>query len=330
MTKFFDMNMLQGRAASTADCMFASSNQQLEKHDLSWNMVSAIGVDNTNIGAHDSIKSRAVEKNPEIVISGCPCHILHNAASKAADAFAVVSGFRVKDHCVDLFYWFDKSSKCKSILKEYYEFCDEEYKEVIKYISTQWLCSERCFNRELRKYNGLRSYFLSENEKDKRFLRLSEAFSNTMTEFYLMFFQAALPTFTNFNKFLQTEEPLIQCLHDEMQNFMNKLASKFVKPEIIRKLKDDKSCFNKLETGLANQKDDRDLTIGNMTKSKFRRALDEGDVSESDVNMFYDAVREFFETAYSYCVKWLPLDDPLYKGSRFNEFSNRGKFLSMN
>ena len=31
MTKFFDMNMLQGKAASTADCMFGSSNQQMEK-----------------------------------------------------------------------------------------------------------------------------------------------------------------------------------------------------------------------------------------------------------------------------------------------------------
>ena len=230
MTKFFDMNMLEGRAASTAECMFVSINQQLEKNDLSWNIVSAIGVDNTNanIGAQYSIKSRAVEKNPEIVISGCPCHILYNAASKAAVAFAVVSDFSVEDHCVDLFYWFDKSSKRKSILKEYYDFCDEEYKEVIKYISTRWLCSERCVNRELRKYNGLRSYFLSENESDKRCLRLSGAFSNTMTEFYLMFFQAALSTFTNFNKFLQTEEPLIRCLHNEMQNFMNKLAEHFL------------------------------------------------------------------------------------------------------
>ena len=83
-----------------------------------------------------------------------------------------------------------------------------------------------------------------------------------------------------------------------------KLASKFVKPEIIRKLKDDKSYFSKLETGLANQKEDKDLTIGNMTSPIFRIALEESDINESDVDMFYDAVREFFETAYSYCVKW--------------------------
>ena len=37
-----------------------------------------------------------------------------------------------------------------------------------------------------------------------------------MKEFYLMFFQATLPMLMNFNKFLQMEEALIQCLHGEM------------------------------------------------------------------------------------------------------------------
>ena len=70
------------------------------------------------------------KKNESIIISGCPCHILHNAASKAGGDFAAVTGFDVEDHCVDNYYWFDKSSKRKSILKEYYEFCDTNYQEI--------------------------------------------------------------------------------------------------------------------------------------------------------------------------------------------------------
>ena len=211
-------------------------------------------------------------------------------------------------------------------MKEYYEFCNQDYQEVIKYISTRWLCTERCINRALKKYTSLQSYFLSESERDKRFLRLSEAFLNNMTEFYVMFFQAVLPTFTNFNKFLQTEELLIQCLYDEMQTFMNKFASKFVKPKVIHKLKDDNLSLSKLDISLPNQKDDRDLTIGNITKPNLRRSLNEGDISHGDVHRFYDAVQEFYETAYTYCVKWLPLDDELYKDSRFIEFSKRAEF----
>ena len=205
MTKCIDMNMLEGRDASTAEHMFTSIENQLRKNELSWDMVTSIGLDNTNanIGDHNSIKSRALERNPEIVISGYPCHVLHNPDSKAADAFAAISDFSVEDHCVDLYYWLDKSSKRKFILKGYYDFCDQDYQEVIKYISTRWLCSECCVNRELKKYPGLRSYFMSENEKDKRFLILNEAFFEPMTEFNLLFFRQAcllLLTLINFYK----------------------------------------------------------------------------------------------------------------------------------
>ena len=98
-------NMLVGRDASTAEFMFASIDQQLVENDLSWDMLSAIGLENTNanIREHNSIESRAIEKNPDIVISGCPCHILHNASSEVVDAFGDKADFSVKDHCVIFF-----------------------------------------------------------------------------------------------------------------------------------------------------------------------------------------------------------------------------------
>ena len=39
----------------------------------------------------------AYKKKTCIVIAGCPCHILHNAASKAATAFISVCGFDFED-----------------------------------------------------------------------------------------------------------------------------------------------------------------------------------------------------------------------------------------
>ena len=64
MTKFFDMNLIDGTDASTAEAMFQSVDNQLNNHDISWHYFPAIGLDNTNvnIGGHDSIKSRAKEK----------------------------------------------------------------------------------------------------------------------------------------------------------------------------------------------------------------------------------------------------------------------------
>ena len=63
--------------------------------------------------------------------------MLHNAAGKAAEEFTKMSGFDFEDHCVYLFFWFDKSTKRKNTLKEYYEFCDSEYEDILKYGSTR-------------------------------------------------------------------------------------------------------------------------------------------------------------------------------------------------
>ena len=74
-----------------------------------------------------------------------------------------------------------------------------------------------------------------------------------------------------------------------MQTFMNKLAVKFVKL-VICKLKDYNLSFSKQDISLPNQKDDKDLTIGNITKPNFQRSLNEGDISQGDVDKFHDTV----------------------------------------
>ena len=85
-------------------------------------------------------------------MAGCPCYMFHNASSKASNTFNNITGFDISDHCVDLYYWSDKSNKGKCALKEYYCFCDLEYAHIIKFISTCWLWLELCVNWELKKY----------------------------------------------------------------------------------------------------------------------------------------------------------------------------------
>ena len=88
-------------------------------------------------------------------------------------------------------------------------FCDQDYEEVIRYVSTRWLCLEKWVDRELKKYEGLRFYFLSEGFQDDRFKRLEKTFNDPKTELFLMFFQST---------------------HSQKNKFMNKLAGKFMKP----------------------------------------------------------------------------------------------------
>ena len=76
--------------------------------------------------------------------------ILHNASCKAGSLSLNITSFDKENHCVDLYHWFDKSSKHKNILSDYFEFCDMKYSEVIQFLSTCWLSLELCVNRVLK------------------------------------------------------------------------------------------------------------------------------------------------------------------------------------
>lgn len=159
--------------------------------------------------------------------------MIHNAAQKAARAFSSQVGFDVEEFMVDLYYWFEKSTKRKNCLRSYCEFCDQEYRSIIKNVSTRWLSLETAINRCLKQYPSLKSYFLSENETAARFQRLNRLFEDPMTEIYLLFFQSILPTLNYANKFLQREEPLIHLLQPQLLSLVKKLLSKFVKPPVL-------------------------------------------------------------------------------------------------
>ena len=92
-----------------------------------------------------------------------PCHIIHNTAHKGWAGFTCSTKFDVEDFCIDVFYYFDKSTKRKNALQGYAEFCDQEYCDILKHINVRWLSLERVVERILLQYSSLRGYFLGEN-----------------------------------------------------------------------------------------------------------------------------------------------------------------------
>ena len=75
-----------------------------DTHDILWSNCVGIGLDNTsvNMGCRNSIKIRIVKKNSAAYVMECPCHIMHNTAGKAGDAFEEV--FYKINLYVDLFF----------------------------------------------------------------------------------------------------------------------------------------------------------------------------------------------------------------------------------
>lgn len=89
-TQFLDMCM---SSVSTAEGIFSKVNNVLAKHSIPWEKCVGIGLDNTsvNLGCRNSIKTRVLQENPSVYVMGCPCHIVHNTASKAGQAFEKVN-----------------------------------------------------------------------------------------------------------------------------------------------------------------------------------------------------------------------------------------------
>lgn len=272
------MGCTSGTEAATAAEIFQKMNDVLSENQITWNNCVAVGVDNTNVnvGNKNSIMTRvhAVNANTEFI--GCPCHIVHNTVSFAAKAYREATGFCLEDLAVDLFYYFDRSSKKKSNLQEYCQFNDMQYQEILRYVSTRWLSLELVVQRILKLYNGLVSMFMSESESTPRFKRLQEAFSNPLTEIHLLFFNSALSCFTTFNKFLQRNDPCIQWVYDYMVDLLRVVLGKFLTPGALRG-SSQLSLIDFLNEDL--QQPDSSLSIGFITKTTLRKLENEGDVT---------------------------------------------------
>ena len=75
-TKFLDMCLTSGTDAGTAEKIFETMEDALVSRDIPWDNCIGLSVDNmsVNIGKHNSIKARTIQRNPSIYVMGCPCH----------------------------------------------------------------------------------------------------------------------------------------------------------------------------------------------------------------------------------------------------------------
>ena len=107
--------------SGTAEILFENIHNALRSNEIDWPSRVGLSLDNTsvNLGQYNSIKTRAQEVNNFIYIDRCPCHIVHNTANEGAEMFMLESGFDVEDMLVDIFYWFEKSQKENSSMKNF-------------------------------------------------------------------------------------------------------------------------------------------------------------------------------------------------------------------
>ena len=142
---FYDMCTTSGEDCGKAAVFVNAMHEKFQNDSVPWMNAVSLSVDNTNsmIGRNNSIAPRCKARNPNIFVAGCLCHLADIAATEG-------NGLNVENVLIDLYYWFDKSSKQKGKLLEYFEFCDQEYQNILKHVFTHWLSLEHCIERALK------------------------------------------------------------------------------------------------------------------------------------------------------------------------------------
>ena len=174
--RFLDM---YASSVSTTDGIFTKLDAALTKHSLDWSRCVRFSVDNTNVnvGKRNSIMTRVLERSKSVYFMGCPCHIIHNFAGCSSEAFVEAVKCDLEDMAVDVYFWFDYSSKRKNLLAEFCQFCDIKYRKIIKYMSVRWLNLEPVVLHLLKQYAALKTFFESEEECEQdRLCRLKKRF----------------------------------------------------------------------------------------------------------------------------------------------------------
>lgn len=302
-SKFWRMCLVSD---SSADGIFAQVSRAFEEESVPWDNVVGLSLDNAsvNMGRHNGLYRKFEAKNKCVYTLGCPCHIIHNTANFASRSFSRVTGFDIGDFLVDIYYYFDNSTKRQALLKEYCTFCDQEYRKILKFGATRWLSKEICITRVLRQFPSLKSYFASQPElrSDPRLRRLQAYFSDPLTEIYLLFLQSVMPLFTDINKTLQSDEPKLFILHKHMQQFLRKLLGRFVKAEALATTSVKSVDMEDDAVLLSLDK----VMIGFSTRS----TMNSNDLHHEREKVARNC-RVFMIEAYKYAIAHLPLHDPV-------------------
>ena len=126
----FDMHLTLGCDCGTAGTVFKA----IEDCSMQLDNCVSLSLDSTNTmtDKHNSLASNTLKRNPSVFAGGCPCYPDHIAACHDHDSFSEFLDLNIEKPCTDLIYWLDKSSKGKGKLTEYFEFCEQEYKSILK------------------------------------------------------------------------------------------------------------------------------------------------------------------------------------------------------
>lgn len=143
---------------------------------------------------------------------GCPVHIVHNTAQHGLDCLE----FDIESIVIKIYNYFSIYTIRTESLKEFCNFVEIEYKEIMMHSKTRWLSLFPVINRVLQVFTALKSYFLSLESCPRL---LETFFKSEFCEAYLYFVHSFIYVFDEKSKKLELEKNSIL----EVMKILNEL-----------------------------------------------------------------------------------------------------------
>ena len=133
-------------------------------------------------------------------------------------------------------------------------------------------------------------------EKSTKIKRILCALNKPEFPVYLTFICHGPKAFLSYEKMFQCEQPMIHCLYYEMMECTKCLASRFIKPDVLAKIKHATHFLDLKYADLGNQLDDSKLNLGNSTRELLKHNKDK--LSELSVKEIHSQARAFYVKAF--------------------------------
>ena len=178
------------------------------------------------------------------------------------------------------------------------------------------------YSKSREKISKFEISVLSEHFSDGRFQRLNEWFTDPLLEPEILFTQATISIFTNFNLLLQCEEPTLHILKSSIQRLGRKIANRIVKPSFLKNITSVADIDLTEESVLL---DPKTIFLGGTTKATMNRLLNNGDITQATYDQFHKGVQLYYKDALDYIQRKFPISDPVICNSRWVDVLQRDK-----
>lgn len=224
-----------------ADDVVAGILESLEKLGIPLRLLLSLGMDgpNVNKAVLHKINDIKREKGMQELVRcppSCLIHICHNSFHKGIAQY----GFKAEELCLNLYYFFKRSSARRSDLFDAEQALGLDELMVLRHVQSRWLSLVPALERLVDISSAIKKLLLEDLPKsDKsigkndKYLAIKKALESKEVDVEIQFLISIKPIFDEFITKFQLEEPKIQELHPSCEKLLKVVMGRLLKNEVF-------------------------------------------------------------------------------------------------